>query len=141
MHSVVLHCYPIQQTLHYGYTPTLHHCAMTLLVISCMCTCFVLFMLSQLMPAFMLCCTDPIEPQDSDIVTHFAASFSRLHSQFHRSASSTKAHSLLQILSETSEAEVQLHCVTELGQASTLFPVETLYWGALLFSPSNYVSC
>ena len=70
------------------------------------------------MPASLPHCADLAESQGSDIATHFATSFSRLHGQFHRSTSSTKAHSLLQILSETTEAEVQLHCVTELGQAS-----------------------
>ena len=104
---------------------------MTVLVIS-----VILVVLNLLMPDFVLDCTDPSESQSSDIATHFATSFSRLHSQFHRSTSSTKAHSLLQILSETTEAEVQLHCVTELGQASTcpVFPDGALYWESLLFS-------
>lgn len=87
---------------------------MTVLVIS-----VILLVLNLLMPDFVLDCTDLSESQSADVATHFATSFSRLHSQFHRSTSSTKAHSLLQILNETTEAEVQLHCVTELGQAST----------------------
>ena len=79
--------------------------------------------------------SDHGELDGSDIATHFATSFSRLHNQFHRSTSSTKAHSLLQILSETVEPDVQLHCVTELGQASTVYAL-CFRWTLVTRSPA-----